>query len=160
MTWVFGLAIAFFVAAVAVHWVILRLWTRAPFLISGYGTFGLAAVLAAPVVGSMGLIAVIFFYLSATIVWNLYLIFFINLMNSVSLRLMIEIDAAPDQTLTTEQLLAAYSDDQAFENRLQGLCGAGLLRREGDELVLMPRGRMLAGCVGWIRRLFGIDFFG
>jgi len=160
MTTVFGLATVFFVGVVGVHWLLVRLWRNGPFLIGGYAVFGVASLLAGPVVIAAGLVPVVCFYLAATILWNLYLIFFINLMNSVSLRLMIEIDAAPNRTLTADQLIDVYSDDQAFENRLRGLCSAGLLERDGNELVLKPRGLALARSVGLIRKLFGIDFFG
>jgi hypothetical protein len=94
------------------------------------------------------------------VLWNLYLVFFINLMNSVSLRMMIEIDRAPAQSLSADQLLAAYSDDEALESRLQALVAARFIARDGAALSLQPKGRMLAFVVNSLRRLFGIQFYG
>jgi len=86
--------------------------------------------------------------------------FFINLMNSVSLRMMVEINNSVTRSLSNEELIGQYSDEVALENRLQEMTDGGLLRVTGNQLALTGKGHLLAMGLILIRRTFGIEFFG
>ncbi|MEI8315051.1 MAG: hypothetical protein WCG79_06315 [Verrucomicrobiota bacterium] len=81
-------------------------------------------------------------------------------MNSVSLRIMVEIDQSEGQSLSGVEILNLYSDETALESRLREMATSGLLRFAEDQLVLTRKGRLLARVLVLIRRIFGIEFFG
>ena len=156
----FGLAVLFFCGCVLLHLLLTRLTRGAAFVRNGYLFIVAMGALAAVVIVPRGWQFAATFYLVAVILWNLYMTFFINLMNSVSLRMMVEIDHAPAQSLSNEELLGRYSDEAALESRLQEMVAGGLLQVEADQLVLTGKGRRLATVLILIRRAFGIEFFG
>ena len=160
MTQVFGLALILFFGYVLLHLLFTRLTHGQAFVRNGYLFIMVMSALTAVAIAPCGWLFVVVFYLFTVILWNLYLTFFINLMNSVSLRMMVEIDQAPGQTLSSTELLDLYSDEAAFESRLQEMAGSGLLRFAGDQLVLTGKGQLLARGLTLIRRIFGIEFFG
>lgn len=149
-----------FALGVAVHWLMLHLRRGLPFIVSGYAVWLSLALGALPVAWRVGASGLIGFYLTWVVLWNLYLVFFINLMNSVSLRMMIEIHGAPDRQLSRDDLLACYTDEEALHSRLEGLVRTGFAQWAGPSLVLTARGRSFAALLSVIRRLFGIEFYG
>lgn len=160
MSALFGSAFVFFAGGVLVHWLFTRWITNTNFVRNGYGFLLAVAGAASPITLPMPLLSMAFFYLQLIILWNLYTIFFINLMNSVSLRMMIEIANSPTTALTTNELVSLYADEEALESRLRGLVATGLLRRENQYLTLTSRGQMLGALLAIIRKTFGIEFFG
>ena len=160
MTYVFGLAIIFFAGCVLLHWFVTR-WTRGmAFLRNGYLIFSGMCLLStiAMVPCDWGVAGP--FYLFSLILWNSYITLFVNLMNSVSLRLMVEIDRADGQSLSDAEILNLYSDEAALESRLKEMMTGGLLCFADEQLVLTEKGRLLARILQVIRQIFGIDFFG
>ena len=160
MTQLFVPILAVFAAGVTAHLLFTRLISNANFVRNGYVFLLLGGIFLAPFIWPSGAMPVLFGYLQLVILWNLYTIFFINLMNSVSLRIMREIDDTPSRFLTTDQLAAMYSDEEALESRLRGLTAHGFLRQDGEELVLTAKGTVFATLLNLIRKLFGIEFYG
>ena len=75
--------------------------------------------------------------------------------------MMVEIDRAPGQALSSADILNLYSDESALESRVQEMTAGGLLRVAADQqLVLTRKGQLLARGLSLIRRIFGIEFFG
>ena len=160
MTFVFSLATIFFVGCVLLHWLLTR-WTQGmAFLRNGYLIFLGMCLLSTIVVVPSGWAVAGPFYLFALILWNSYITLFVNLMNSVSLRLMVEIDRAEGQSLSDAEILNLYSDEAALESRLKEMVAGGLLCFADQQLVLTEKGRWLARILQLIRRIFGIEFFG
>ena len=161
MTGVFGWALIFFAGCVLLHLLLTRITRGKSFVRTGYLFLAVMCLLSAIVVVPQGWLCAATFYLFTIILWNLYATFFINLMNSVSLRLMVEIDRAPGQTFSTAEMVSLYSDEAALESRVQEMVAGGLLRIAADQqLVLTSKGQLLAVGLLWIRRIFGIEFFG
>jgi hypothetical protein len=160
MTALFASALMFFAGGVILHLLFTRLITNANFVRDGYVFLLLTATVSSLFVRGTGAWSLLFLQLHLIILWNLYTIFFINLMNSVSLRMMTEIGNAPSRSLSGEELLALYSDEEALQSRVGGLVSTGLLQRDGQELVLTGKGRVLAQFLKVIRKLFGIEFYG
>ena len=160
MTCVFSLAVLFFAGCVLLHWVFTR-WTRGQaFLRNGYLIFSGMCLLSTVAVVPCGWAVAGPFYLFALILWNSYITLFVNLMNSVSLRLMVEIDRSAGQSLSDAEILNLYSDEAALESRLQEMASGGLLCFADEQLVLTEKGRLLARMLQLIRKIFGIEFFG
>ena len=161
MTHVFGWALVFFTGCVLLHWLLIRLTRGQAFVRNGYLFIAVASALAGIEIIPRGGLVAAAFYLFAIILWNLYVTFFVNLMNSVSLRMMVEIDRAPGQALSSADILNLYSDESALESRVQEMTAGGLLRVAADQqLVLTRKGQLLARGLSLIRRIFGIEFFG
>lgn len=156
----FGWAWILLAACAVAHLIVCRATRGAAFIRSGYIVWLVGAAAAAVAVWPRGWLFALGFYLFAVILWNLYTTFFINLTNSVSLRMMIEIGRSEGGTLSAEQIGRLYPDEQALESRIQAMARAGLIREEANELVLTGAGRRLAALTGMVRRIFGIDFFG
>ena len=160
MTAVFCLSALCFASAVLVHLLFVRLVCGTAFVRNGYIFVSIVGVGLLPVALRLGLLGVAFFYLNLVILWNLYTIFFINLMNSVSLRMMVEIENSPTRALSAEELQALYSDEEALQSRLRGLVSNGFLKEEGPELALTRKGKAFAAILAAVRKLLGIEFFG
>ena len=161
MTHVFGCALVFFTGCVLLHWLLIRLTRGQAFVRNGYLFIVTASALAGVVIVPLGGLVTLVFYLFTIILWNLYITFFVNLMNSVSLRMMVEIDRAPGQTLSSADILNLYSDESALESRILEMTAGGLLRVAADQqLVLTRKGQLLARMLQLIRKIFGIEFFG
>ncbi len=160
MSRLFVLTALWFGGSVILHLLFVRVVCRRAFVRNGYLFALVMGIIPLPVVARLGLLPLAFAGLTFIVLWNLYTIFFINLMNSVSLRMMLEIERAPAQSLAREELLAVYSDEDAFASRVRGLAATGLLSLHGEELILTGRGRRFAGLLRAIRRLFGIEIYG
>jgi hypothetical protein len=160
MTHIFGFALIFFTVCILLHWLLTRLTSGKAFVRNGYLFFLTMCLLSAIAVVPNGWRLAGPFYLFAVILWNSYSTFFVNLMNSVSLRIMVEIDQSEGQSLSGVEILNLYSDETALESRLREMATSGLLRFAEDQLVLTRKGRLLARVLVLIRRIFGIEFFG
>jgi hypothetical protein len=160
MITLFCLSVVCFASLVLVHLLFVRVVSRAAFVRNGYLFVSIVGAGLLPLALRLGMLGAAFFYLNLAILWNLYTIFLINLMNSVSLRMMVEIDNSPAQALSAEEIQALYSDKEALQSRLRGLVSTGFLKEEGRDLVLTRQGQTLARILAAIRRLFGIEFFG
>jgi hypothetical protein len=76
---------------------------------------------------------------------------------SVTLRILVELLLAPDETLSTSQLRARYGVRTMIESRVEQLCAGGFLAVGPDRgITLLTRGRRFGRFVTAGRRLFGI----
>jgi len=160
MSSIFALTVLCFAGCVCAHWLVVRLCVRTGFVRNGFIFICIAGLALLPVALRQGPVGFVFFYINLAILWNLYMIFLINLMNSVSLRMMTEIARSPARALSSEEIAAVYSDEEAFESRVQGLVNARFLQSTGKQLVLTPRGKALARLLTVIRGVFGIRSYG
>lgn len=160
MTSLFLLTAACFTGCVCLHWLLVRLIARTNFVRNGFIFICFAGIALLPVALRQGVIGFVFFYLNLAILWNLYTIFFINLMNSVSLRMLTEIARSHGGSLSSEEIAGVYSDEEAFESRVRGLVAAGFLESRGPDLILTRKGACLARLLVAIRAVFGIRSYG
>lgn len=160
MSSLFFIGCVLFVATVLVHFAFTHI-RSSHYVRNGYLVAIVVGAASLPVLASLRPWALGFVYLQFIILWNLYLIFFINLMNSVSLRMMGEILASPTRSLSLDQLSQVYSDDEALESRLHALARNGfILDRSEQGFTLTPRGALLARVLAASRWCFGIERFG
>jgi hypothetical protein len=77
---------------------------------------------------------------------------------SVTLRILAELECAPQRTLSVTGLTTKYSVREMIESRLKQLADGAFLEIEPDgELFLTPRGSMFGRFVAGGRQLFGIS---
>ena len=150
-----------FAIAVAAHFALTHVIHSQRYVRNAFLVFAAVCVAALPVAVHFGAIGALILYASLVILWNSYLVFFINLMNSVSLRMINEIDRSPMGSLSMAAVNALYSDEEALEARVAALVRNGfLIDRLGDGLQLTNKGAIFARFLEGARNLFGIDSFG
>jgi hypothetical protein len=77
---------------------------------------------------------------------------------SVTLRVLAELERAPQRTLSVAALTSKYSVRAMIESRLEQLAEGQFLEIGPDgRLTLKPRGRLFGGFVAGGRRMFGIS---
>jgi hypothetical protein len=77
---------------------------------------------------------------------------------SVTLRILVELELAPDRTLRVADLQQRYGVERMIDARLTQLAGNGYIGMSGDgRLTLLTRGVVLARFVASGRRLFRIE---
>lgn len=85
----------------------------------------------------------------------LYIHWYIGMYRSLSIRILFELLASPQHTLTAEQLDQRYSLTGMFERRLQLMREHGWLQeQQGAYICLRPR---TARTILWIRHLYRIE---
>ena len=63
---------------------------------------------------------------------------------SVSVHIVKLLYLAPKQRMTKEQLFALYTHEDVLEKRFLDCLATGIIKREGDELMLTPHGARIA----------------
>ena len=150
-----------FCGGVVLHAVLTHLIHSRNYVRNGYLLFVGMCLAAIPLALRLGLVGALVLYVALTILWNSYLLFFINLMNSVSLRMMGEIDRSTTGNLSLAEIESSWSDTDALESRLQALAHNGFIVDDGAHgLRVTPRGRSFAWVLEVIRRTIGIESFG
>ncbi len=103
------------------------------------------------------------FWSFVTLYGFLFIVFlqaFAILYKSISLRVLVEIARLPTQSLPIDEVYTALVADGAFARRLSGLEKGGHLYREGNDILLTEKGRVVADRISAAQRLFGIDASG
>ncbi len=160
MTTLFFWACVIFTPAVLIHLILLRLIRGQRFILSGYAVLVVVLLVSVPFVLSRGFLSAFCVYLWLVILWNLYLIFFINLTNSVSLRIMFEISKSRTKALSFQEIMGIYSDDETFRARVVGLEVGGFIVLQGQTMTLTSKGNQFARLLGLFRTVFSITDFG
>jgi hypothetical protein len=88
--------------------------------------------------------------------WFLYLMIFINLLNSVTLKMLAHLHAAPQGCLPIEAFSAVFNADDGLLTRLHMMQVNGLVDGHNDALQLTPKARTLLHIIGAIGRVFSL----
>ncbi len=89
--------------------------------------------------------------------WIFFLMTFINLLNSVTLRMLSLLHAGHDHALSHEQLSAALSDTDGFATRFKMLKQNNLVTLHEDTMILTPNGRQIAQIILFIRKGLAVN---
>lgn len=156
-----GVTAGVFTAAVLAHLALTHVTHNARYVRNAFLVFGVFCLVALPLAAELGLLGALVLYGALVILWNSYLVFFINLINSVSLRMVSEIERSPTGSLSIAEVTDLYSDEEALETRLRALVANGFLIDRGDAgLELTARGAWFARFLELVRKVFGIESFG
>ena len=102
-----------------------------------------------------------FFFVS---LWNAYLIFIINLLNSFSLRMLREIVKAPNEVLPKEKIDEIFPDKVGYQARLFAMENGGLIERSPGSyeqmLKITPKGSLIAAILLLTRKILSIKVVG
>lgn len=128
-----GLLVAGYAATPADLWVIPAGWGRAGWLID---------------LGN-GLLVHWFLFMG-------YSMFYFLVDRGFSARILIEIERAPGQALTPEDVARAYSLDQVVGRRLGEMLDMGSIVRDEDRYVITPRGRRQARLFAFMKAFFNM----
>ena len=102
----------------------------------------------------------LFFVFCVTALWNAYLIFFINLQNSISFRIIMKIRKSPAQAMTRNKLDEDYPDNDILQDRLEAMVANKFIYRSGDGYAITKQGKGYARIISSVRKFFSIRNFG
>jgi hypothetical protein len=157
MTTAFHVALFSFPLYVILHALIGHLADKSSFLSRAtllWGIFAFSFTLLMAQSAGMALLGAAFSFT----LWGFYMLVLVHARNSVSLRMMDEIDTAG--TLSLDELNARMSDEESVRARLKGLAEGGLLVQSGNSYSVTGKGRALGLAASVIRRIFSMDITG
>ena len=90
-----------------------------------------------------------------------FLFFWGGLYKSISARIMCDLYRRPDKSLSVDYIYEKYLLTESFKGRLEMLIESDLLARdEKDAYSLTPKGQRFVGRVGFLQRMYKINFSG
>jgi hypothetical protein len=88
--------------------------------------------------------------------WLLYLMIFINLLNSVTLKMLAHLHGKQNGRLTVEEFSTAFNINDGLVTRLEMMKENGLLERRGAIFKLTGKSRTLLKIITVVNRLFSL----
>lgn len=88
--------------------------------------------------------------------WLFYLMVWINLLNSVTLKMLAYLHAAPQGALEAAAFDAAFNAEDGLMTRLEMMQGSGLVVARDGGLLLTPKGRAVLRTIRLLGRPFSI----
>ena len=151
----FTTASALFCAGALLHLAVCRATRTKMFMQNGLLT-GLAPILGACLVQyRAGRFDPVLFYMVVTL-WLAYLMFFINLLHSVTLKMLENLAASPAGKLRACDFAQIFAGD-AINYRLKAMKNNRFIKEEKAALSITPRGRLLLATVKTIRKILSIE---
>lgn len=89
-----------------------------------------------------------------------YLMFFINLLNSVTLKMLAELAKSSNGQLASEQFDHFFNSENGINSRLNAMKKNGFFIEKDDSLLLTNKSILLINIITIIRKIFSIDFVG
>lgn len=147
--------LVFYVLAVAAHIMICRFGGNRHFMPKGVllGLVTTVALMTYQVVAQQLDLVGLYLFLAA---WLLYLMILINLLNSVTLKMLAHLHANPQGCLPVGAFASVFNSDDGLLTRLQMMQANGLLNHHGEMLHLTPKAHTLLKIIALIGRLFSL----
>lgn len=150
------IAATFFGSAVLAHIAVCRLGSAGSFILKG-------AVIGC--ISTMGCAAYLLYCRQFDIIgpyilfsaWLFYLMVLINLLNSVTLKMLASLYRMPNGTLSTLDFVTAFNMQDGFETRLAMLHSNKLIQQHGTAITLTPKARYLLLMVHQVKAVLSID---
>ena len=154
-----AVSVSFFAATVGAHLQICIFSGTGKFMLKGLLT-GFTSLLAAAAWGyRAGAVDIISLYIILTL-WLAYMMFFINLLNSVTLKMLARLAEEPGGELTEPAFQGIFNEETGIRLRLEDMRANGFIKLEGEDLRLTAKARLLLAAVFLIRKIFSIDVVG
>jgi hypothetical protein len=147
---------AFFFVTLLVHIAICWIASPGRFLLKGLAT-GVAGTMALAVFRSTSANSWLLETYVLFSAWIFYMMAFMNLLNSVTLRMLLLLCTAPQLTLEKHSLGGVLNDSNGFDTRFDLMEKNGLIERDGGALRLTRHGQLLAVAVEAARMLLATD---
>lgn len=149
-----GISVAWFSAGVFVHLIICRIAGTPKYMARGLACgFLLMLCLAVRQICTHTVNIVVLYYVLT--LWLAYMMFFVNLMNSVTLK-MLDFMAKRGGTLAADDFSQIFGSNSAIVSRLEAIKRNNFLRLENGRLYITTKGRTLVSAVRIIRRITGV----
>lgn len=150
------LASAFFLsAALIVHVATCRLTSDRHFMAKGLSIGCLATLCSFAFFSWHGQADLVGPYVVLT-AWLMYLMAFINLLNSVTLKMLASLYQAPQQTLLEASFKDTFNADAGLSERFDMLLNSGLIAQEPNGLYVTTKGQMILLLVRIVRSALAI----
>jgi hypothetical protein len=163
MTYLFLFSCLYFLLLVVLHWILCRVTGSERFVIKSLSLFLLSLFITVGYLRSyFDFLEIFVIYLTVLILWNSYLIFFINLQNSISFRILITIFDSSKQSLSKAEINSIYPDEVSLMDRLQSMRLNKFLELdfENQTIQITSKGKFFGKAFLLFRKLFGIQVFG
>jgi hypothetical protein len=149
------IAAAFFVFTLFAHIVICRLCSSGNFILKGLalGFFCTAGLVIYMLYTGRFDITGPYIFLSA---WLFYLMVMINLMNSVTLKMLGGLYSSPTGFLSVQDISNSFNAEDGFETRLAMLHTSKLIQQKGCTLMLTPKARFLLTIIHQVKSLLSV----
>ena len=106
----------------------------------------------------LGLIEHFIFLFFVGCIWNSYLIFLINLQNSISFRIMRELSNSDKIELSSLEIF--YSSDNILDDRLDDMLKNDFISIDSGIIKPTSKGKIYAEFISKFRKIFGIQVYG
>lgn len=95
------------------------------------------------------------FYLLVSL-WLFYLMVFINVLNSVTLKMLSAIYKSPNASLATGDFETIFNSVEGLESRIQMMTSSGMILREGAHWSLTRKAKWIISGVRLVKKLLNI----
>ncbi|BDA79166.1 hypothetical protein LPTSP3_g20960 [Leptospira kobayashii] len=161
MSYLFLFSIVSFLLLIIIHWILCRLTGSERFVLKSLSVNFLFIVFSFYFFFlHFGILDSLFIYLGLVILWNSYLVFFINLQNSISFRILLTIFDSKEKSLSYAEITKFYSDEESLRDRLSSMEINQFISLNKDSIKILPKGITFANVFLFFRNLFGIRKFG
>ena len=149
-------AFKFFATAVVTHILVCRLAPSGKFMFNGLlvGFFSLALACAWEFkIGRADFLA-LYMLLTA---WLAYLMFFINLLNSVTLKMLERLAEAPGGNLSGEEFNNIFNEESGIKARLADMDKNGFIKIEVEHITLTNKARQFLKMIFLARKILSVN---
>ena len=89
--------------------------------------------------------------------WLFYLMVLINLLNSVTMKMLASLYSAPNGSMNSQEFDQVFNTEDGLETRLSMLHSSRLIQQEGQAIKLTPKAKYLLAIIHRIKAVFSID---
>ena len=151
-----SIAAVFFAITLLVHIVICKLIRPRGFMLTGLllgviSTFGCATYML--YFGQFDLIGPYILFSA----WLFYLMVLINLLNSVTLKMLASLYSAPNGSMNSQEFDQVFNTEDGLETRLSMLHSSKLIQQEGVAIKLTPKAKYLLAIIHKVKAVFSIE---
>jgi signal transduction histidine kinase len=145
---------------VILHFILSRLTGSKLFMLKSLLILIIALSISPFIFRDYDLFTLFIYSLFIIILWNSFLIFFINLQNSISFRILREIEIADSKSMSLAEIEKVYPDTTSFNDRLEAMQINKFIFRKNALIQSTDKGKKFAQLIIIFRKLFGIENFG
>lgn len=149
------IAAAFFVITMLVHIAICKLGSSGNFMLKGFVLGCFSATGCAVYMFCTRSLDLTGPYIVFS-AWLFYLMVLINLLNSVTLKMLASLYSAPAGTLSAQDFGHVFNTEDGFETRLAMLHTSQLIQIQGATVTLTPKARYLMAIVHQVKTVLSI----
>ena len=150
------LSLCFFVVTVIVHIVISRVSSTEKFMLKGLLLGGVSVLILLGLGVKNQKIDILALYLLGT-GWLAYLMFFINLLNSVTLKMLEALAGAVSESLPSSDFNRFFSKDEGLNSRFDSLEKNKFIIYHDKKIVLTPKSNFMVFVISILKKLFSMN---